>query len=71
MWWEGPWYGFHWMWMFPVIFLALCAAFLFLGPGRMMHAGHGRETAREILDRRYAQGEIGREEYQRMREDLE
>ncbi|HET7199532.1 MAG TPA: SHOCT domain-containing protein [Burkholderiales bacterium] len=71
MWWEGPWYGFHWMWMFPVIFLALCAAFLLLGPGRMMRAGHGRETAREILDRRYARGEISREEYQRMRKDLE
>ena len=40
-----------------------------------MYGGHGRnhreEKAREILDRRYAGGEISREEYQRMRKDLE
>jgi len=29
------------------------------------------ETAREILDRRYARGEISREEHQKMRKDLE
>ena len=28
-------------------------------------------TAREILDRRYARGEISREEYQQMKKDLE
>jgi putative membrane protein len=75
MWWDGPWYGFHWMWIFPVVFLLLCAVFLFRGPGWLMHGGHGRnhreESAREILDRRYAGGEISREEYQRMRKDLE
>ena len=27
-------------------------------------------SAREILDRRYAQGEIDRDEYERMKEDL-
>jgi putative membrane protein len=29
-----------------------------------------RPSAREILDRRYAQGEINRDEYERMKEDL-
>lgn len=29
------------------------------------------EGARELLDRRYARGEINREEYQRMKKDLE
>ena len=28
-------------------------------------------TAREILDERYARGEIGREEYERMRQDIQ
>lgn len=74
MWWDGPGYGFHWMWIFPVVFLVLCVVFMFRGPGWLM-GGHGRnhreENAREILDRRYAKGEINREEYQRMRKDLE
>ena len=30
----------------------------------------GGRTAREILDERYARGEIGREEYERIRRDL-
>lgn len=37
-------------------------------------AGRGRrpdgESAREILDRRYARGEIDHEEYQRIRQEL-
>ena len=28
-------------------------------------------TAREILDERYARGEIGREEYEKMRRDIQ
>lgn len=40
-----------------------------------MCGGHGRrereDSAREILDRRSARGEIGQEEYQRMRKELE
>jgi putative membrane protein len=34
-------------------------------------SGEREESAREILDRRFARGEISREEYQRMRKDLE
>jgi putative membrane protein len=34
------------------------------------HTKSGEPNAREILDRRYAQGEISREEYERMKEDL-
>jgi len=75
MWWDGPWYGFHWMWIFPLIFLVLFALFFFREPGWPMCGRHGRneraENAREILDRRYTAGEINREEYQRMRKDLE
>jgi uncharacterized membrane protein len=33
-------------------------------------AGGRVRAARDILDERYARGEIGREEYQRRREDL-
>ena len=34
-------------------------------------AGLGASTAREIIKRRYAQGELTREEYQKMLKDLE
>ena len=34
------------------------------------HSGHGGENAKDILARRYASGEIRREEYLRMLEDL-
>ena len=75
MWWDGPWHGVYWMWIFPLIFLVLFALFIFRGRGSLMCGGDRRqdrvENAREVLDRRYAQGQISREDYQRMRKDLE
>ncbi|HVS27776.1 MAG TPA: SHOCT domain-containing protein [Burkholderiales bacterium] len=62
------------MWIFPLIFLVVLVLFLFRGPGWPICGGHRsqdrEENAREILDRRYARGEISREEYHRMRKDL-
>lgn len=75
MWWDGPWYGFHWMWIFPLIFLLVFVLFLFRGRGWPMCGVYRRQdreaSAREILDRRYARAEISREAYQSMRKDLE
>ncbi|MEL5848892.1 MAG: SHOCT domain-containing protein [Candidatus Igneacidithiobacillus chanchocoensis] len=81
MWMNGGW---GWMpsgWIFPLIFLVLMVVFMvFLMRGGMdgrpmCGASHktlgSTETPRETLDRRYAQGEITREEYQQMRNDLE
>lgn len=73
--WPNGWWGpFPMMWIFPVIFLVVLL-FLFRSGGLPMCGRHGtREsghTAREILDRRYARGEISREEYQQMKKDLE
>jgi putative membrane protein len=66
------------MWVFPLIFfifLVVLLGALFRGVGWPIRGGRdaqGRaESAREILDRRYARGEINREEYQQMRKDLE
>jgi putative membrane protein len=66
--------GFSLWWIFPLIMIALC---FFMMRGRMgsMMCGHGphdmsshdeigAETAKDILDRRYALGEINREEYE-------
>lgn len=79
MWNYGPWGGFPWMWIFPLIFLIVMLIFLFRGVGGggwPMCGGHEtrgsrEESARELLDRRYARGEISREEYQQMKKDLE
>jgi putative membrane protein len=63
------------MWIFPLIFLVVLILFFRRGRCWPMCGGHRQqhreETAREILDRRYARGEISREEHQRMRKDLE
>ena len=65
------------MWIFPLIFLVVLLLIVFRGGGSPMSGGRGmrthdrEESAKEILDRRYARGEIGQEEYQRMKKDLE
>ena len=81
-----PWtYGMTWMWIFPVLFLAGLAFFFAVfvrgagAPfcGRPSEEGRGSgskapgESPKEILDRRYAKGEITREQYLEMRKDLE
>jgi putative membrane protein len=65
------------MWLGPIVMSALLA--LLAGAivavvrwiGAAAGNGGGRvRTARDILDERYARGEIDREEYQRRRDDL-
>ena len=81
MWINGGWGGTPWMMIFPLFFLVLMVVFMVFmmrggmggGPmcgGSQKTPGSG-ETSREVLDRRYARGEITREEYQQMRKDLE
>jgi putative membrane protein len=81
MWMNGGWGWMPWGWIFPLIFLVLMVVFMvFLmrgGMGSGPMSGDSRktlgsaETPQAALDRRYAQGEITREEYQQMRKDLE
>ena len=72
-WW---WHGVGFMWMFPFFFLivlVLCVVLFARGPwwfGRGHdHSGH-RDTAREILDRRFANGELTKEQYEEMKRTL-
>ena len=67
-------------WLFPLIMIALC---LFMMRGRMgMMCGpdshhkdgsnrSGPESAMEILDKRYALGEINREEYEEKKKTID
>ena len=77
MWW--PWAG---MWIFPMIMFAVIMIFGFLfamrwgcrspwsGPGRHHGAGGESESALDILKKRYAKGEIAKDEFERMKKDL-
>ncbi|MEW2331502.1 SHOCT domain-containing protein [Micromonospora chersina] len=69
-------YGSGWIWMtlMPVVWIALIAVTVW-AVARLVQrpAGHGRqvrETPQEILDRRYALGEIDAEEHGRARAHL-
>ena len=69
------------MWMFPVgmLIVMLIMAFLVCGGGARLFFGHAvrgirgggsGETPVEILQRRYAMGEITKEEFEQIRNDL-
>lgn len=63
----GVWNGFHWWWLIPIAMIILC--FIMMRGHRGCFAGrprsrHVAESAREILDKRYALGDISKEEYE-------
>jgi putative membrane protein len=76
MWPHGPWEWFP-MWIIPLIFLVAVLLIILRGGSWRICGGQGmqtrdrQESAKEILDRRYASGEINREEYLQMKKDLE
>ena len=67
----GVWNGFHWWWVIPVAMMILCF-FLMRRHGGCMAGRSNRtgESARDILDKRYARGEIGQQEYEEKKRDL-
>lgn len=74
--WCGP--GMGWMWIFPFLFFFMMLAMMvlswrrgFRAPWCGMMGDHGHETPRQILDRRYAGGEIGKDQYEEMKRALE
>lgn len=75
--WYGWWHGMGFMGIVPVIFLIVGLVFMFTfmsrGPGwfgRNPGREDRRESAREILDRRFANGEIDKQQYEDMKRAL-
>jgi putative membrane protein len=69
----GDWNGFYWWWLIPIAMMVLC--FLMMR-GRMgcmirkVRSSQADESARDILDKRYALGEIGKEEYEEKKQAI-
>lgn len=69
----------HTWWIFPmfmpifwIVIIALCLYFIFgrSGARRPWDPGQGQETALDILKKRYAQGEITKDEFEQMKRDI-
>jgi putative membrane protein len=69
-WWG---HGFGFMWIVPLLFLAVCLFFMRgmfgWGPGGRSSRTQS-DNAREILDKRFAMGEISKDEYEDMKKAL-
>ena len=73
-------YGFSWWWIVPIIMMILCFFMMRGRRGSMMcgfgsRAADGQQTevadsAQDILDRRYAAGEINKDEYEEKKRTL-
>jgi len=79
---NHPWMW-HWggMWVFPMImFGVIIIFFLFFrrgccrppwfNMGEYRSEGEGKDTALEILKKRYAKGEITKDEFEQMKKDI-
>lgn len=77
MWgWEGAdrWDGWRGMWMMIpgiLVVVGLVAALVWRLGSSVSSAPSDGATARHLLDARYARGEITREQYQQMRDDID
>jgi len=75
---HSMWWPMEGMWIFPLIFLFLivCIAFMVFGRGGccMLGSRSGRkqsgDSAIDILNKRYAKGEITKSEYENMKRDI-
>lgn len=76
-WW--PWSSSFWIFpMLCMIFMVIMMIAMFrrgsgcmpFGRGTEHGTNRGRDTPQQILDRRYASGEISKEQYEAMRRDL-
>ena len=79
---EAFWADIGWWWIFPIAMIVMCVFMMRGRMGCMMCGPSSRsstktgqiataDSAREILDKRYALGEISKEEYEEKKGDIE
>lgn len=64
------WWHMGWMWIFWVVLIVLLVLVVQRASTPSQAPTESGVSAEEILKRRYARGEIGKEEYERRLEDL-
>ncbi len=67
------WNGFQWWWIIPIAMMILCFVMMRRHGGCVMGGSRPYPkagSAREILDKRYVLGEIGKEEYEEKKRDI-
>lgn len=69
--WANPWMN-PWVWGFGIVLLGAVIAVVvaLIRRRRFGHTGGGSSRSMDILRARYARGEISRDEFQKIREDL-
>ncbi len=65
-WWGGGWGMFPLMMPFFMILIVVAVLYLLFG----RRGGQGPESAMDILKKRYAKGEITKEEFEQIKKDL-
>ena len=72
--WDYGWgWGMSFGWLFMVVFwvfVVLCIAYFIRMIAGSSKRGEKEESAMDILKKRYARGEISKEEFDRIRDDL-
>jgi putative membrane protein len=63
-------YGGLFMWFIFLVLIGVLIYFIARG-GKWMKRGTGEDSALEILKKRYAKGEITKQEYEKMKRDLD
>jgi putative membrane protein len=64
-------FGEMFMWIVLVIIIGVVAYFVIQSTRAKISGGTTQETSLDILKKRYAKGEIAKEEYERMKKDIE
>ncbi len=70
-WWWGGVVHMLLFWIVLILVIAALAKWIFGKPADSPHAAPRGESALDILKERYARGEIGKEEFEQKKRDLE
>jgi putative membrane protein len=65
----GMWFFHFLFWILIIIGVVLLIVWLVRQPGRY-DRGYSEESALDILKKRYARGEVSKEEFERMKKDI-